>query len=756
MRLLDDAVVATDLNQVVLFWNPAAEKLYEIPFSEAIGRPIQKVIEFKLKSPITRAEIRNIIHDEGHFRSEAIHISKNEKRIWVDWSIKPLEIPDRGICGVLETAKEITLRKRAETALRESEARFRELVENMSSGVAVYQAIGDGEDFIIRDFNRSAVKLTQTERDRAIGSKVTDAFPGVKEFGLFNVFQRVWRTGIGEHFPSTLYQDKRLSVWFENYVYRLPSGEIVAVFDDQTDQKKAELALLDSEEKFRIIGESARDAIVMVDSTGCICFWSQAGERILGYSEREVLGKDAGIFIVTSKLGNSPNHAVETIDSTGKVRSIGKTLELVLRHKDGSTVPVELSISEVSIKQQWHAIWIMRDISERIQAESERVKLEGQLRQSQKMEAIGRLAGGVAHDFNNVLTGITGYSEIVQNSLGKLDPLYSYVEEIRKASERAAALTHQLLAFSRKQIIEPRVIQVKEVLEGSKRMLERIIGEDIDLSFSFPEDLWCIFADPTQIDQILVNLVVNARDAMPNGGKLCVELSNTAFQIPSKTSKEISELNDYVMIAVTDSGVGIDQNIQQHIFEPFFTTKEKGYGSGLGLSIVYGIVQQNNGFITVYSEKGYGTSLKIYLPAEKEEPRAQTRPQAEELPVGSETIMLVEDEEMVRKLAMMILEGQGYKVIAAENGGHAMLLAESYQEVIHLLLSDVVMPVLNGKELHEKLKIRRPHLKALFMSGYTEDVIAHRGILDRGICFIQKPFTLEALARKIREVLDGH
>ncbi len=361
----------------------------------------------------------------------------------------------------------------------------------------------------------------------------------------------------------------------------------------------------------------------------------------------------------------------------------------------------------------------------------------------------------MAHDFNNVLTGIIGYSEVIQRSLGTVDPLSQHVAEIRKAAEKAAELTHQLLAFSRKQIIEPRVIQPNEILNNSKKMLERIIGEDISLVFLPSDDVWRIRADPTQIDQIMVNLVVNARDAMPNGGTVNIETSNTTLDSTSAEFDLIDqEPRDYVMISVTDTGCGMDKKIQQYIFEPFFTTKTDSRGTGLGLAIVYGIVQQNEGLVSVYSEKGLGTTVRIYLPAVKEAVEAESEVVPSELPSGYETIMLVEDEEMVRRLSATMLQEQGYRVIVAENGGEAIVLAEQHKGDIHLLLTDVVMPIVNGQELFERLKETRTGLKALFMSGYTEEVVARRGVLDRGIRFIQKPFTLEALAKKVRKALD--
>lgn len=752
-ELCDDAVIGTDASLRIVFWNSAAELLLGMVASEATGRLLFEVVRPE-QSDIEQ-EIHKRFETEDSYNEEIVCAVSSESRIWIDLHVKKLKIPQEESGGFLTVLKNVTPHKTYEQALKDSESRYRALFQAMSSGVAIYQPIDQGRDFLISEFNNAAERLTQTKRQDVLGELVSHVFPGVKAFGLFEVFQRVWRTGEAEHFPTKLYQDDRLSSWYDNYVYKIDSGEIVAIFDDHTERKRSEFALQEIQRKHKIISESARDAIVIMDGAGQIAYWSKAGERILGYSEQEILGTPSIEILTPGRLLESYQEEFLSFRSTGQSALIGKTIELNLKHKDGSEVPVELSLSAAEIDQQWHAICVMRDIRDRKQAEREKSKLEEQLRQAQKMDAVGRLAGGVAHDFNNVLTGIIGYSEVIQRSLSTVDPLSQHVAEIRKAAEKAAELTHQLLAFSRKQIIEPRVIQPNEILSNSKKMLARIIGEDISLDFLPSDDLWRIRADPTQIDQIMVNLIVNARDAMPNGGTVNIETSNTTLDATSTEFDLVNrEPRDYVMISVTDTGCGMDKDILQYIFEPFFTTKEDSRGTGLGLAIVYGIVQQNEGLVSVYSEKGLGTTFRIYLPAVKEEVETDVEVAPSELPIGHETVMLVEDEEMVRRLSASMLEEQGYQVIVAENGAEAIVLAEKYMGDIHLLLTDVVMPIVNGSELFERIKETRPGIKALFMSGYTQEVVARRGVLERGIRFIQKPFTLEALAKKVRKALD--
>jgi PAS domain S-box-containing protein len=379
---------------------------------------------------------------------------------------------------------------------------------------------------------------------------------------------------------------------------------------------------------------------------------------------------------------------------------------------------------------------------------------EEQLRQSQKMEAVGKLAGGIAHDFNNLLTAINGYSDLTLRRLQDADPLRQNIEEIRKAGDRAAALTRQLLAFSRKQVLQPVVLDLNSIVSELERMLCRLIGEDIDLRTVLEPRLGSIKADPGQIEQVLMNLVVNARDAMPRGGKLTIETANLYLDEEYAGRHIAVTPGPYVMLAVSDTGTGMDEKVRARIFEPFFTTKEAGKGTGLGLSTVYGIVKQSGGNIWVYSELERGTTFKVYLPRVDEGAQEYRRSvEAGEALQGTELILLAEDDEIVRKLAGEVLRQYGYRVLEAANGGAALLICERQEEPIQLLVTDVVMPEMGGRELADRLRLLRPEMKVLFMSGYTDDAIVHQGVLDEGVNFIQKPFTPDALARKLREVL---
>ena len=393
------------------------------------------------------------------------------------------------------------------------------------------------------------------------------------------------------------------------------------------------------------------------------------------------------------------------------------------------------------------AVIAMHDITERKQ-------LEEQLRQSQKMEAVGRLAGGIAHDFNNLLNVITGYGELISERLPQGDPMGAKVDQIKKAAQRAASLTRQLLAFSRKQVIEPRVLDLNALLADLDKMLRRMIGEDIEMSTVEGQPLGRIKADPGQIEQIVMNLVVNARDAMPQGGKLTLGTANVDLDQAFARRNAGARAGAYVLLSVGDTGTGMDPETQSHIFEPFFTTKEMGKGTGLGLATVYGIVKQNNGYIEVESAPGRGACFRVYLPRVQDRAEALRARESTAPPQGSETILVVEDEDLVRQVVREALRSFGYTVLETGDAEEGARICKSHAGPIHLLMTDVIMPKMNGRALAKRLTLQRPDLKVLYMSGYTDSAIVQHGVLEPGVSFLQKPFALTALARKVRDVLD--
>ncbi|MFZ3044567.1 MAG: ATP-binding protein, partial [Desulfatirhabdiaceae bacterium] len=399
---------------------------------------------------------------------------------------------------------------------------------------------------------------------------------------------------------------------------------------------------------------------------------------------------------------------------------------------------------------------VIQDITDRKTAEKEKLELEAQLRQAQKMEAIGRLAGGVAHDFNNMLSIILGNSEIIMDDMSQTSPFLSNLQEIHKAAERSTNLTRQLLAFARRQTIEPKILNLNQVVADMLKMLQRLIGEDITLAWLPASELWTVKIDPSQVDQILANLCVNARDAIRGVGKVTIETGNIIVNSDYCRDHAGFIPGSFVMIAVSDNGSGMDQETLANLFEPFYTTKDIGQGSGLGLATVYGIVKQNNGFINVYTEPGDGSTFKIYLPVHAQPVVIQQKEDLQKTtPKGNETILVVEDETAILKMTRMMLERLGYTVLTALTPNEAIrIVEESGLNAIHLLMTDVVMPEMNGQDLSKRILGLSPNMKCLFMSGYTANVIAHHGVLDEGVQFINKPFSRQDLSIKVREALD--
>ena len=527
---------------------------------------------------------------------------------------------------------------------------------------------------------------------------------------------------------------------------------LLGITRDITERKQAEKTLRESEEKYRELWEQTRDGIALADlETGILLDCNQAMGDLVGRTREELIGQHQKIL----HLPASDNAKFFPAFEKHRTDREGGLLEDVLITKAGETKVVEIKATLLTLQGKKVMQGIFRDIAERKRAEEEQEKLQAQFLQAQKMESVGRLAGGVAHDFNNMLQTIIGYCELAFEETAADSPLREDLLEIQKAANRSADLTRQLLAFARKQTVIPRVLDLNETLEGMLKMLRRLIGEDIDLFWKPGLDLWKVKMDPSQIDQILANLSVNARDAISGTGKVTIETENVTLDEAYCAGHAGFSPGQYVQLAVSDDGCGMDPETLEHIFEPFFTTKKEGAGTGLGLSTVYGIAKQNGGFINVYSEPGKGTAVKIYLPRFEGKASEALAESAAEVPQGhGETVLLIEDEESILKLGQKILERLGYTVLSAGTPGEALRLAETHAGEIHLLITDVVMPEMNGRDLAERIVSIKPGLKCLFMSGYTANAITHSNVLDEGMQFIQKPFSLKNLAAKVREVLD--
>ena len=513
--------------------------------------------------------------------------------------------------------------------------------------------------------------------------------------------------------------------------------------------KQAQEALRDSESLFRNLFECHATVQLVIDpDSGNILNANNAAAKFYGGTREQLQQMRIQDFNTLSP---------EEIKQEMEKAKTNQRIHFEFHHRlvDGSIRDVEVVSSKIEAKGKDLLHSVIHDITERKRVDEEREKLQAQLNQAQKMESVGRLAGGVAHDFNNMLGAILGYTELGMLGISPTDPIHGTLTDIQKAAQRSVNLTRQLLAFARKQTVAPKLLDLNEIVEDTLKMLRRLIGENIDLAWLPGKDLGPVRMDPSQIEQLLANLCVNARDAIHDTGKINIETGTVTFDETYCAAHVGFVPGKYVLLAVSDDGCGMDAETLSHLFEPFFTTKEVGKGTGLGLATVYGIAKQNNGFIDAYSEPGLGTTFKIYLPLHATEAgRTTNMGAAQSAASGHETILLVEDEPMILDITTKILERRGYTVMAAPTSGEAIRLAREHAGEIHLLMTDVVMPEMNGRDLAKNLLSLYPKLKRLFMSGYTADVIAHHGVLDEGVQFIQKPFSVQTLAARVREVLD--
>jgi two-component system, cell cycle sensor histidine kinase and response regulator CckA len=519
---------------------------------------------------------------------------------------------------------------------------------------------------------------------------------------------------------------------------------VVYVVYQQLQIHRFRLHLLAQEELFSLIGENAADMIAVVTVHGERLYNSPSYEKLLGYTPEDLEKTSA-----YEQIHPDDQPAVKLAADEAKKTGIGRRVEYRIRHKSGEWRVLESTASAVrnSHGEVEKLVIVNRDITERRQ-------LEQQLLLSQRLEAVGKLSGGIAHDFNNILGVIIGYSEALQQMMSADDPMREAVDEIEKAGQRAAALTQQLLAFSRKQVLEPKILNLNSIVADVEKMLRRLIGEDVDLEIISSPNLERIKADRGQIEQVILNLAVNARDAMPRGGKLKIETMNADLDESDARRNRYVVPGQYAMLQVSDTGTGMSAEVQSHIFEPFYTTKEQGKGTGLGLATVYGVVKQSGGYIWLESEIGKGSKFQVYLPrAEGAEPEA-VRSEPLFTSRVSATILVVEDEPSLRKLACKILKESGYKVLEAEDGTKALEVAGKFDSEIHLLLTDVVMRGMNGRELADNLSPKRPGMKVLYMSGYTDGAVATHGVLESGIVILRKPFSRAQLLQHVGEVLS--
>lgn len=533
----------------------------------------------------------------------------------------------------------------------------------------------------------------------------------------------------------------------------------IGIQTDITRRKQAEENLRLNETLLSGIINSATDAVITLDAQHRIIIFNKAAEEIFGYSAQEMQGQTLDRLLPV-EFRQSHQAFITRFGQKGITsRAMGNLAPLKALRKNGEEFPIEATISHLTINGQQLFTAVLRDVTARQQAAATLAKTEAQLRQAQKMEAVGRLAGGIAHDFNNLLTAITGYTELVLASVGQADPIYSDLQEISQAANRAAKLTRQLLTFSRQQLPQFQVLDLNEVVRGIHKLLARVIGEDVKLELQLDETPGMVRADLGQLEQVIINLAINARDAMPDGGILTLKIGKTNLAGENLPPYEEIKSGNYLVLTVQDTGTGMDEETVKHIFEPFFTTKGLGQGTGLGLSTVYGIIRQSGGFIEVQTTPGAGTTFQIHLPQVQQTDESVSFSQDSKVFLvspgrGRETILVVEDAEAVRALMGKLLSRQGYNVLEAANAGEALLICESYQKEIELMITDVIMPRLNGRQLANRLSKLRPRMKVLYISGYNDRLILPEELQASSINFLPKPFAANELIQKVRQILD--
>ncbi|MFC1836758.1 PAS domain S-box protein, partial [Thermodesulfobacteriota bacterium] len=716
--------------------------------------------------PLMRAGIaavlKTCVHTNEVINAELPYRNRSGEESYLREFIIPAQDAQGNVCGCQALIEDITEQKLAENALRESEERYRLLTQNSLTGIYIHQ---DGRFVYVND--RLAHMLEYTPEE-IVGKEFWEfVHPADVETVKSRGLARSKGLAVEPEYEYRVVCKDGKTKWLHllattiDYRGRKANMGNVA---DITGRKLMEDALRESqanfrnlyeeskrgEELYRSLLDSSPDAIVVYDLDGKVQYTNNSFTRLFGWTLGELRSKR--IPFLPDSERDASMALIESVIGEGLAC---RRFETKRYTKDGRLLETSVSASRFLDHEgsPTGMIVILSDITER-------KRLEEQLRHSAKMEAIGRLAGGVAHDFNNLLTAVIGYSDVLLQEIQESRPYHDKVLQINNAAHKAAALTRQLLAFSRKQVLDVRLVDLNSAIRDFEKILQRLAGEDIEFQTRLDQALGVVYADPSQIEQILMNLVVNARDAMPRGGKLSIGTANVILdQDYARAHPEVVP-GPYVMLVVSDSGQGMDRETQTRIFDPFFTTKAKGVGTGLGMSTVYGIVKQHRGHINVYSEPGRGSSFKVYLPREDavaasamtKSPPGDKR---QSHPMGTETVLVVEDEEIVRNLACDALDLLGYQVLAASNPGAAFRVSAEHEGPIHLLLADVILPQMDGKSLYKNLSLERGEMRVLYVSGYTEDFVFHHGVLDSGVNFLPKPFTVASLAKKVREVMDA-
>jgi two-component system cell cycle sensor histidine kinase/response regulator CckA len=736
--------------------NRAALKFACIAEEDAVGKPFWDT-PWWIRSPELQTNLREAILGAAggklmHF--EASHLQHDGRLSHVDYSLKPVRNGKGEIALLIVEGRDITARKETEEKLYESNQFNKQIIASAPEGLIVMD-----RDLRYQVWNPRMEVMSGLPASEVLGKRPMDLFPFLEHTDVYKQIERVFAGEMvtSEDFPFDVPKTGHKG-WSRQIMgpLRNAHNEIIGVLisvSDITGRKAAEATI--EQERLRLAGiiNYAMDGIITIDESQRIVLFNAAAETIFRYRADEIIGRSIESLLPERVRPIHAGYVRQFAQSNVSHFEMGKGRSLSGLRADGEEFPLEASISQLTLHGQKFFTVTCRDVTERVRAQETRQKLEAQLLQSQKMEAIGLLAGGVAHDFNNLLTVISGYTEVLLKSLASHESLYEPARAIMEASTRAASLTRQLLVFSRQRVSETKVLDLNALVSEAEKMLRRVIGEDIRFTVSLDSSIGSVRGEPAQLNQVLMNLVVNARDAMPKGGSLTIEThaieADCGLPIPHNAQEK------FVLLSVADTGIGMTPEIAARIFEPFFTTKGLGKGTGLGLAVVHGIVEQSGGRIEVASNPGAGTRFLIYLPVHSESlPAAEQRDVASP-PLGTETILLVEDDDTVRKLAVISLLSQGYRVVPASDGQDALRIVEEYPNQIDMLLTDVVMPNIDGLDLANILRARLPSLKILFMSGYSGEAIIQRNVTDEDMFLLQKPYTPTMLVRKVREVLDA-
>jgi two-component system cell cycle sensor histidine kinase/response regulator CckA len=754
----NDAIYSVALDGLILSWNPAAHRIYGLTPEEAINQNLLLIV-----SPNRRDEFPQLLQTVTKGKSVAnfvtTHKTKRGKDVFLSLNVSPIKDDSGRITRAAVIARDVTENEKAkvikETLLTERDELLDRLQLQMES--MPIACILSNQQFLFTYWNPAAERTFGYVFQEVKGKLAKDSIvPPAEAASVEELIQKLIKGNIKGReatLAKNVRKDGRVIIceWY-NTPLRDSAGNFLGLMSmaiDVTERQKSE----ETRSQLGAIIQQTTDAVIGSDLEGRIFTWNRGAETMLGYHSEEILGENTAILVPLDR-----KEEMEKLRELATKEENVSNYETVMLKRNGDLVEVAVTVSPIkdSNGKIVGVSTISRDITERKRAQESMKKNEEQMRLAQKMDAIGRLAGGVAHDFNNLLSVIGGNSGFLKAGLLPGNPHLEEVEEIEKAVQRGAELTRQLLAFGKKLVSQPQLINLNELSTEMSKMFKRLIDASIDFEIVQDKSIKLIQSDPGQIQQVILNLVLNARDAMPKGGKMILATKN----YKSAEGLEVTGLKippgSYVGLSVTDTGMGMDEETQKHLFEPFFTTKgEKG--TGLGLATVYGIVHQWNGYLWIYSTPGAGTTFSFYFPAMKETPAMTAKPAETSAGTkGAETILVAEDEEQVRKMVVRALETYGYRVLQAGNGVEGIQRALNYKDTIHLLLTDTVMPKMNGKQLWDELQKSRPEMCVLFMSGYPREVLSQQGTIDPSINLIQKPFSNSELAERVRMVLDEH